>query len=131
MRPVGDVERAGVVARDPIAAGRTILIRMFGRRDGFCRVEGRWQYVSLDTRFPVGIMPAWSFGKEKDGKLVMQFESLAFVGLGRDVEGRMIRSNLELSRGSDDHEFVRQFWVQADGTGREWLAVEYEYKRLP
>ena len=96
----------------------------------FSRVEGRWQYVSLDTRFPVGIMPAWSFGNERNGKLVMQFESLAFVGVGRDVEGRMIRSNLEITRESDDREFVRQFWVQSDGTGREWLAVEYEYTRL-
>jgi hypothetical protein len=96
----------------------------------FSRVEGRWQYVSLDTRFPVGIMPAFSFGKEKDGKLVLQFESLAFVGLGAEVEGRMIRSNLEISRDSSDHEFIRQYWVQSDGTGREWLAVQYEYKRL-
>ncbi|MGH8138174.1 MAG: hypothetical protein ACREVV_08280 [Steroidobacteraceae bacterium] len=23
----------------------------------YSRVEGRWQYVSMDTRFPVGIMP--------------------------------------------------------------------------
>lgn len=95
----------------------------------FSRVEGRWQYVSLDTRFPVGIMPASSFGNEKDGKLVLQFESLAFVGIGANVEGRMIRSNLEISRESDDHEFIRQFWIQADGTGHEWLAVEYEYER--
>jgi hypothetical protein len=41
----------------------------------------------------------------------------------------MIRSNLEIARDSDDHEFVRQYWVQADGTGRKWLAVEYEYTR--
>jgi hypothetical protein len=74
-------------------------------------------------------MPAWTFGKEKDGKLVFQFESLAFVGVGTDVEGRMIRSNLEISGASKDHEFIRQFWMQSDGTGREWLAVEYEYKR--
>jgi hypothetical protein len=95
----------------------------------FSRVEGRWQYVSMDTRFPVGIMPAYSFAKESDGKLTMEFESLAFVGLGPEVAGRMIRSNLEIARDSDDHEFVRQYWVQADGTAREWLAVEYEYTR--
>lgn len=95
----------------------------------YSRVEGRWQYVSMDTRFPVGIMPAYSFAKESNGKLTMVFESLAFVGLGKDVEGRMIRSNLEITRDSDDHEFVRQYWVQSDGTGREWLAVEYEYTR--
>ena len=95
----------------------------------YSRVEGRWQYVSMDTRFPVGIMPAYSFAKESDGKLTMEFESLAFVGLGSEVEGRMIRSNLEITRDGDDHEFVRQYWLQADGTGRRWLAVEYEYTR--
>ena len=95
----------------------------------FSRVEGRWQYVSMDTRFPVGIMPAYSFDKESDGKLTMEFASLAFVGLGPEVEGRMIRSNLEIVRDSADHEFVRQYWIQADGTARKWLAVEYEYTR--
>jgi hypothetical protein len=95
----------------------------------YSRVEGRWQYVSMDTRFPVGIMPAYSFANESEGKLTMHFESLAFVGLGREVEGRMIRSNLEIVRESDDHEFVRQYWVQADGSARRWLAVEYEYTR--
>lgn len=95
----------------------------------YSRVEGRWQYVSMDTRFPVGIMPAYSFANESDGKLTMEFESLAFVGLGSEVDGRMIRSNLEIVRDSDDHEFVRQYWMQADGTARKWLAVEYEYRR--
>ena len=95
----------------------------------YSRVEGRWQYVSMDTRFPVGIMPAYSFGNESNGKLTMYFESLAFVGLGSEVEGRMIRSNLEIIRESDSHEFVRQYWMQADGTARQWLAVEYEYTR--
>jgi hypothetical protein len=95
----------------------------------YSRVEGRWQYVSIDTRFPVGIMPAYSFANESNGKLTMVFESLAFAGLGQDVEGRMIRSNLEIARASNDHEFVRQYWVQSDGTGRQWPAVEYEYTR--
>jgi hypothetical protein len=95
----------------------------------YSRVEGRWQYVSMDTRFPVGIMPAYSFANEANGKLTLVFESLAFVGLGHDVEGRMIRSNLEIARDGDDHEFVRQYWVQSDGTARQWPAVEYEYTR--
>ena len=50
-------------------------------------MEGRWQYVSLDTRFPAGIMPAWSFEQEVDRKLVLQFESLGFVGFGPEVGG--------------------------------------------
>ena len=92
-------------------------------------VEGRWQYVSLDTRFPVGIMPAWSFEKEKDGKLTLEFAPLAFVGLGQQVEGRLIRSNFVITRDSEDHEITQQYWTQADGTGRDWLAVQYECVR--
>jgi len=95
----------------------------------FSRVEGRWQYVSMDTRFPVGIMPAYSFGKESAGKLTLVFEPIAFVGLGKDVVGRMTRSNLVITRESEDHEFVRQYFIASDGTEREWLATQYEYKR--
>ena len=71
----------------------------------------------------------WSFDKGTADRRTLVFESLAFVGLGPDVVGRSIRSHLEIARESPDHEFIRQYWVQADGTGREWLAVEYEYKR--
>jgi hypothetical protein len=92
-------------------------------------VEGRWQYVSLDTRFPAGIMPAWSYEKEVGGKLTLQFESLAFAGWGREVEGWLMRSNYVITRENNDHEFARQFWTRADGSGREWLAVQYEYTR--
>lgn len=93
------------------------------------KVEGRWQHVSLDTRFPAGIMPAWSFEKEVDRKLTLQFEGLGFVGFGQEVEGRLTRSNYVITRETDDHEFARQCWTQADGTGRRWLAVQYEYTR--
>jgi hypothetical protein len=93
------------------------------------RVESRWQYVSLDTRFPAGIMPARSFEKETRGNLTLQFDGLAFAGWGDQVEGWLMRSNYVISREGDDHEFARQFWTRADGTGREWLAVQYEYTR--
>jgi hypothetical protein len=93
------------------------------------RVEGRWQYVSLDTRFPVGILPAWSSEQATDRTLTLEFASLAFVGLGAEVEGRMVRSNLVITRESDDRDVARQYWTQADGTGRRWLAVQYEYTR--
>jgi hypothetical protein len=93
------------------------------------RVEGRWQYVSMDTRFPVGIMPAWSFEKSAGDKLRLEFENIAFVGLGQDVEGRMVHSNLVITRESDNHDLSQQYWTQADGSGRQWLAVQYEYTR--
>ena len=95
----------------------------------YSRIDGRWQYVSMDTRFPVGIMPARSFEKPVDGKLVMEFDPLAFVGFGSEVHGRMIQSNFVITRDRPDHELGQQYWTQADGTGQRWLAVQYEYTR--
>src|SRR6266545_2763683 len=48
---------------------------------------------------PVGIMPAWSYDKGDVRKLTLVFEPIAFVGLGNEVEGRMTRSNLVITRG--------------------------------
>jgi hypothetical protein len=95
----------------------------------YSKVEGRWQYVSIDTRLPVGIMPASTFGKGTARELTFQFESLGFVGFEAEVAGRMMRSNLVMTRDSDNHEVAQQYWIAADGTGREWLAVQYEYTR--
>jgi hypothetical protein len=95
----------------------------------YFRVEGCWQYVSIDTRFPVGIMPARTCEKERDGKLTLEFQSLPIVGLGANVEGRTVNSSLEIEHDGPDHEFIRQYWTSADGTGRRWLAVQYEYAR--
>jgi hypothetical protein len=95
----------------------------------YFRVQGCWQYVSMDTRFPVGIMPAKGCEKAHDGKLTLEFDSIPFVGLGDKVEGRSINSNLVIVHDGPDHEYVRQYWTRADGTGRRWLAVQYEYTR--
>lgn len=95
----------------------------------YFRVEGCWQYVSMDTRFPVGIMPAKTCEKGEGGNLTLEFQPIPFVGFGKDVEGRMINSNLVIEHDRPGHEFIRQYWTQADGTGRRWLAVEYEYSR--
>lgn len=96
---------------------------------GYNRVEGRWQYVSLDTRLPVGIMPATSFGRDSGQTLTLQFEGLGFVGFGPEVEGRLVRSDFVIAREGDDREVARQHWIRADGTGRKWVAVQYEYSR--
>ena len=96
----------------------------------YSRVEGRSQYVSIDTRFPVGIMPAYSFGTDTSGKTALEFQPIACVGLERDVEGRMVRSNFVISWDAPDRETARQYGVAADGTGRQWLAVQYDYTRV-
>ena len=93
------------------------------------RVEGRWQYVSLDTRFPAGLMPAYSPDRGIDGKITFQFESLAFAGFGQEVEGWMLRSNYIILPHGADTEVAQQYWTRADGSERQWLAVEYRYNR--
>lgn len=95
----------------------------------YFRVQGCWQYVSMDTRFPVGIMPAKGCEEAHDGKLTLEFDSIPFVGLGDKVEGRSINSNLVIVHDGPDHEYIRQYWTRADGTGQRWLAVQYEYTR--
>jgi len=93
------------------------------------RVEGRWQYVSLDTRFPAGIMPAYSADKGTEREIELQFEPLAFAGWGDSVDGWMLRSNYVINLQSDDRETAQQYWTRADGSGVRWLAVQYEYTR--
>lgn len=83
----------------------------------------------MDTRLPVGIMPASSFDKASAQKIELQFEPLAFVGLGEEVTGAMVRSNLIVTRDGADHQTKEQWWVMADGSGRSWLAVHYDYRR--
>jgi len=95
----------------------------------FDRVEGRWKYVSMDTRFPVSIMPAWSFGGAQDGTITLQFAPQAFVGFGSAVEGHFMVSNMVISRPDDDHETKQQQVIMADGTGAQWKFVEYDYTR--
>jgi hypothetical protein len=95
------------------------------------RVEGRWKYVSMDTRFPAGIMPAWSFGGEEDGKISLLFEPLGFVGFGPEIEGRFTASDFVIARDGDNHEVAEQHFLQANGSGKKWLAVQYDYKRQP
>jgi hypothetical protein len=93
------------------------------------QVEGHWQYVSLDTRFPVGIMPATSFDRQQPDHLLLDFAPIGFPGTGETVTGQLVRSNLVIQQQGPEKDVSRQYWVAADGTGRKWLAVQYEYSR--
>jgi hypothetical protein len=93
------------------------------------RVEGRWKYVSMDTRLPVSVMPARSFGPAENGTLRLQFEPLGFVGFGDEVGGTLMQSDLRITTRSPGRELKQQHFIVADGTAREWLAVQYEYRR--
>jgi hypothetical protein len=95
----------------------------------FDRVEGRWKYVSMDTRFPVSIMPASSFGPARDGKVTLHFEPQAFVGFGSAVEGRFMVSDMVIDISDPSHSRKEQHVMMANGTGESWLFVRYTYTR--
>lgn len=93
------------------------------------RVEGRWKYVSMDTRFPVSIMPASSFGSAEGDAIRVVFTPQAFVGFGADVEGRFMVSDMTIRRLDDRREIKEQQAGFATGDGRPQLFVRYEYTR--
>lgn len=95
----------------------------------FNRVQGRWEYVSMDTRAPVGIMPAASFDRGRDGTILLTFEPLSVAGPGSDVTGQMLRMTQAVILQDADHDHKDQTFIMADGTGRAWLAHRYAYTR--
>ena len=97
----------------------------------FNRVEGRWEYVSLETRAAVGLMTAQSFGREENGKILLTFQPFAVPGSGQAVSGQMLRMTEEIMVQRTDHDEKDQYFTLADGTGKPWLAHRYVYVRRP
>lgn len=95
----------------------------------FNRVEGRWKYVSMDTRNPVGLMPAASFGPGENGKITLIFEPFAIAGSSKNVTGQMLRMDETLTQQDADHDRGEEHFMLADGSGKMWLAYLYEYVR--
>lgn len=95
----------------------------------FQRVEGRWKYVSLDTRVPAGLMPAYSFGRGEAGRITVVFEPFAFPVPGTAVVGQMLSMDQVIMEQGRNRDTKDQRFMLADGTGRMWLANRYEYTR--
>lgn len=95
----------------------------------FNRVEGRWDYVSMDTRAPVGIMPAWSFTRGDGSGIVLLFQPFAIPGGGIEATGQMLRMDTVITRQGPDRDTKDQHFILADGTGTKWLAHRYAYAR--
>ena len=107
-----------------------------GRRDvkrtdllAFNRVEGRWGYVSFDTRAPVGIMPAWSADRGDGTSIVVTFAPFATPGPGAEPTGQLLRMEQVIRVQGPDRDVKDQYFTVADGTGRKWLAHRYAYTR--
>lgn len=92
--------------------------------------QRRWQYVSLDGRFPIGVLPAWSDGDEADGVLRMRYVEPGFDGLGELIERRIVGTEIVLTLDGPDHDMAEQYWKDvADPVATPWVGVRYDYWR--
>ena len=104
-------------------SGAAILRRDFLT---FNRVEGRWAYMSFDTRVAAGMMTAQSFGPEKGGKIDLVFQPFALPG-GSAVPGdltapgQLLRMRQEIIRVGRDH-IVKNQYLHAGGRSRRRVA---------
>lgn len=98
---------------------------------GYNRVTGRWEYLSMDTRVPVGLMPAWSFEHDPVARIRVEFQPFALPGEGASVTGQLLRMEQIIAQNGPDADTKDQYFIPADGSGVKWLAHRYEYRRRP
>ena len=95
----------------------------------FNRIEGLWEYVSFDTRAPVGLMPAWSNVQGDGTTIALTFAPFAVPGPGAEVTGQLLRMKQIIRYEGPDRDVKEQYFTLADGTGTKWLAHRYVYAR--
>jgi hypothetical protein len=114
LRPPADTARTAVK--------RTALLC-------YNRLDGRWDYLSFDTRDPVGMMPAWSLTRGDLNRIELSFAPMAIPGAGAADMGEFLRMRQVMSTTDARHDVNDQYFTLADGTGTEWLAHRYDYVR--
>lgn len=97
----------------------------------FNRLEGRWDYMSMDSSVPNGLMVAWSLDHDAGERIFVSFLPFATAGDGPEATGQMFRMEQVITRLDADHEAKDQFFTTSDGTGTKFLAKRYSYTRRP
>lgn len=137
---------AAPVTTTGLVAERKMIGQMFqetlrsppdGKRDpidridylNFDRVEGRWKYVSMDMRSPVGIMNAWSIERGEPGHIELLFAPFAIAGPGSESTGQLIGMTQTVRYSAADSDEKDQYFILADGSGKKWLGHRYAYVR--
>jgi len=115
-----------VIRQPGAAANKTVQ-----RTDllSYNRLEGRWGYVSFDTRAPVGLMPAWSRGRGDGRTIELMFTPFAVPTSGTTTTGQFILMEQSIRFEDPDHDVKEQYFTLSDGTGTKWLAHRYSYAR--
>jgi len=94
------------------------------------RIEGRWKYVSMDTRASVGMMPASSADRGDIANIRIVFEPFAIPMVGSKA-GQLLSMQEVIRQMDANHDEKDQYFNLADGNGNSWLKHKYEYVRRP
>ena len=57
----------------------------------FNRTEGRWDYMSMDSRVAAGMMSAWSLDHDPAERVFLSFLPFSTPGTGQTATGQMLR----------------------------------------
>jgi hypothetical protein len=104
----------------------------FSRADflTFNRLEGRWQYMSMDGRVQAGMMTAYSVDADPEQRVFLSFLPFAFPSVvGATALGQLWRMEQVIVRQDADHEVKEQFFTAAGSTPVKWLGNRYSYTR--
>jgi hypothetical protein len=127
---IADRRMYGEMLQEVLRPGPAARVPAFVRIDDltFNRLEGRWDYVSMDSRVPYGLlMPAWSLEHDVPGHIFLSFEPFALPGA--NGSGVMTRMQEIVIAQDADHEVKDQYFTPAGGV--KWLAKRYSYVRRP
>ncbi len=104
----------------------------FSRADflTFNRLEGRWQYMSMDSRVPDGLMSAYSLDADPEQRVFMSFLPFATPHIGGNgAIGQLWRMEQVIARQDADHEVKEQYFTAAGSAPVKWLGNRYSYTR--
>jgi hypothetical protein len=131
---VAERRMIGPMLEEILTPGPGASVPSFSRADylTFSRIEGRWQYMSMDSRVPLGLMPAWSLDPDPEQRIFLSFMPFATPGTGFTgpvATGQMWRMEQVISRLDADHEQKDQYFTPAGDAPVKWLGMRYSYTR--
>lgn len=96
----------------------------------FNQLESRWNYVSFDTRAPVGLMPAWSNLRGDGTKIELNFAPFAVVADDADIKGQLMIMDQSIIYKDENNDIKDQYFMLANGKGTRWLGRRYSFVRI-
>lgn len=96
----------------------------------FNQLESRWNYVSFDTRAPVGLMPAWGNVRGDGTKIDLNFAPFATLADQDDIKGQLMIMDQTITYKDENNDVKDQYFMLADGKGTRWLGRRYSFVRI-